>query len=497
MNRGTNCGVSRAGAVLFSGLAGVLLAVVPQTDAAYESAAHVINASGGHMENLLYQTTTAVGQGHGLGFNSSASISHYAGFIQRDSSGNDYAPVLAPIGQWVAWVSSEFEVTLCASDQDGIPPSVSAEWLPTGAVLQDHGNGCATLIWTPESVDHGVHGIRITASDGIREVTQVVRLYVGGAEEDADPQTGLPESLVTWSVPILSIEADPFATSSLVEWESKPDVVYDMYGSDDGENWSVISASVAADDDTVEQTDNTLADRSWRFYQVVFEGETPSSSAQSWSLARSEVQAGTYSMYGSPARSDRKFDGQMGTSLASVLTGHNSGIGTQTGDEVYVLESDGNWRMLYLDTTGVWRESDGSASYCELEPGQGFFVARFTPSSTQWSMAGEIDGNGTGTATIREGWNILNFAEGRPVNLNNVLGNKPSGGASEEQSDLIVVYQSDGSWRRYMYIQGWGAPYDGKWWDLDGNQIVQITNQPGRAFYYYRKPGAGQTTVDY
>lgn len=497
MNRSLKGYISRPGAVPVLVVAACLHAVASPSGAALESTAHLLNAAGGRMENLLYQTTTAVGQGHGVGFNSSVSVSHHAGFIQRDSSGNDYAPVLAPIGQLVAWVSGEFQITLCASDQDGIPPSVSAEWLPAEAVLQDHGNGCATLTWTPGNDDYGVHGIRITASDGLREVTEVVRLYVGGVGEEADSETGLPESLVTWSVPIVSIQADPFATSSLVEWESKPEVVYDMYGSDDGENWSVISASVVADDESVAQADNTLADRKWRFYQVVFEGETPSNSAQSWSLARSEVQAGTYSMYGPPARSDRKFDGQMGASLAGVLTGHNSGIGTQTGDEVYVLEASGNWRMLYLDGSGVWRESDGSASYCELEPGQGFFVARFTPSSTQWSMAGEIDGNGTGTAIIREGWNILNFAEGRPVNLNNILGNNPSGGASEEHADLIVVYQPDGSWRRYMYIQGWGASYDGKWWDLDGNQIVQITNQPGRAFYYYRKPGAGQTTVDY
>lgn len=67
----------------------------------------------------------------------------------------------------------------------------------------------------------------------------------------------------------------------------------------------------------------------------------------------------------------------------------------------------------------------------------------------------------------------------------------------EEAADLLVVQNPDGSWRRMMHIRGWGAPYDGKWFDLSTFSIVTNQLQPGQAYYYYRQPGGGASQLSF
>jgi hypothetical protein len=43
-----------------------------------------------------------------------------------------------------------------------------------------------------------------------------------------------------------------------------------------------------------------------------------------------------------------------------------------------------------------------------------------------------------------------------------------------------------------MYVQGWGAPYDGNWFDLGTYQVVPANEilPPGAAYYYLRRSAA-------
>ena len=40
-----------------------------------------------------------------------------------------------------------------------------------------------------------------------------------------------------------------------------------------------------------------------------------------------------------------------------------------------------------------------------------------------------------------------------------------------------------------MYVQGWGAPYDGNWFDFSTYQIIPADEvlPPGSAYYYLRR----------
>ncbi len=468
------------------------------TRASYAPRGQVIGAAGGNMQASSFKTSSAVGQGQGIGFNSSLSLTHRGGFIQLEISfGNMHAPVLVPIGWKSVLAGNQLVFDVEATDGDGYPPSIEAEWLPGTASFLDAGNGSASFTWSPVSQNYGVHAVRFTASDGQFETSEVIRIYVGLAAESINTPSGLPGSLEGWSIQITDIDATPYASVSEISWDADSSVPYDVFASDDGTNWSKIASAVESPGDTASHDDVSFGSRIYRSYQVLFHGEVPATNAPAYTFARSDIPSGKFSLHGSPVQSDRRFDGDMGGALAEVLDGDDGGLGDQAGDEVYIRESSGEWQMLYLDGSGVWRDDFGNPSSHELEPGHGFIIRRHGSSSTQWSMFTSSEDNSSGVAVIQEGWNILSFAEGHPVNISTLLGEIASGGVSEADADLVVMLQNDGSWRRYMYVNGWGAPYDGKWFDLTSFQIVQITNQPGRAFYYFRKPGAGVANVEY
>jgi hypothetical protein len=46
-----------------------------------------------------------------------------------------------------------------------------------------------------------------------------------------------------------------------------------------------------------------------------------------------------------------------------------------------------------------------------------------------------------------------------------------------------------------MYVEGWGAPYDGNWFDLSTLEISTNIVMPGDAFYYYRQSAGGDMDV--
>jgi len=242
--------------------------------------------------------------------------------------------------------------------------------------------------------------------------------------------------------------------------------------------------------------DQTLGvERSSRYYQVVLADEGPSTNNW-WAAMRCEADPG-YTLMAPPVRTDRRFDGEMGAALAEQLRGNDGGLG-RGGDEVYILQADESWRMLYLDTAGVWREANGTASTYELAAGQGFWVVRKAGTTARITFTGRVGNDGTQATTLQPGFNLIGLSEGKDLPLKATFAPaQPLGAAVEEGADQIVIQKPNGAWRRLMYIQGWGAPYDGNWFDLGTYQIVPTTEvlEPGAAYYYLRKGAA--TTVQF
>lgn len=408
------------------------------------------------------------------------------------------APVLQHIGRKVVRAGESLGFIVRATDPNETLPELSAQPMPTGATFTGVA-GDGTFLWTPTEVDYGVHLVRFAATDGAYTDWEIVKIYVGHAGEGLCE--GLPCSLKDWKVDIKDLAALTSSGNATVLWDTVNGVPYETFYSDQpfgaGMSWSKIGETRQGRGVEEAVADSSLGvNRDRRFYRVVVAGDAPDTNGV-WGVIRRSVGAG-YTMISPPLAMDRRLDGALGRNLAAVLTGHDGGVGDNVGDEVYVLEADGSWRALYLDQAGSWREADGTPSTYEVPAGAGFFVARQTPGSVKFTFAGPVGNRGDKSIALQPGWNLLGLSEGVELPLNHVLGDTVAlGGSSEEESDLLVIQNPDGSWRRLMRVEGWGEPYDGQWFDLSTFRIYTNALSPGAAYYYYRNPAAGPGSVNF
>jgi hypothetical protein len=307
---------------------------------------------------------------------------------------------------------------------------------------------------------------------------------------------------VLGDVIITNVAASTSSGNSTVEWTSVVGLSYSVHSFDgaytDEPSWAERGTLLASDEvRTFLDTDASAAQDNARFYQVSYTGQTPDTN-HIWGVIRVPVRASSYTMVSAPLTSDRRFDGKMGAALAEALSGHDGGVGDRIGDEIYIMEANGSWRILYLDSQNVWRESNGSVSTHQLAPGQGVYVARHTGSPSLITFTGEVGNSGTNRLTIVPGWNLVSLSEGKDLQMAIAFESaNPRGAASEEDADLVVIQNTNGTWRRLMRVQGWGAPYDGKWFDLSTFQITTLSLKPGQAYYYFRQSSGGATQISY
>lgn len=409
---------------------------------------------------------------------------------------DNQSPVLAYIGPKVVAAGAELGFLVEASDPDGTSPVLVAQPLPPGATFTDQGNGQGQFNWQPQEGNYGVHPVRFSASDGEYEDWEIVRIYVGHPGEALT--NGLPESLAGWEPEIEELWASSDDPEATVLWDSVDGLLYEVYAVADpfaaAPVWSRIGSRQEGSGEMQGLTDEG-ADAARRYYRLVLAGDEPDA-RNVWGMIRRDAVPG-YTMMSPPVRTDRRFDGGMGAALAEQLHGNDGGIGSGA-DEVYVLQSDGSWRTLYLDASGTWREANGSASAYELPAGQGFWVAHKVGTPARLTFTGPVGNDGTRKVAVQPGFNLIGLSEGKDIPLVETLASgSPMGGATEEMADQVVIQNPDGSWRRLMFVTNWGAPYDGNWFDLSTYQVVP-TNAvftPGDAFYYLRR--GGETEVGF
>ena len=399
-------------------------------------------------------------------------------------------PVLQYIGTKVISEGQALGFLVHATDLDGTTPSLLLYGKPTAAEFTDQANGWGQFYWQTQAGDHGVYPVRFVATDGQFADWEIVKIYVGYPGE---PLTnGLPVSLADWEPEIKDLWASSYTNLATVWWDSIQGMLYELHSADNPfaatSAWQQVGnrqmGSGTADDLSESLSTNALR----RYYRMVLAGETPDD-RRLWGVIRADIRPAGFTLISPPLRTDRRFDGQFGAMLAETLEGNNAGLGSGA-DEVYVLQTNGAWRLLYLDGAKTWREADGQVSALELLPGQGFWVAHRTSSSPRATFTGPVGNDGSQTLRLIPGWNLIGLSEGKDLPLVQTLARAyPVSGGAEANSDQLVIQNPNGTWRRLMYVQGWGAPYDGNWFDLNTFQIVS-TNEvllPGRAYYYLRK----------
>ncbi len=436
-----------------------------------------------------------------LNENVSAAGSAGQGGYESGSDGTIYRsersepPVLDPIGQKVAFEGNLIAFQITASDLNCTIPLLSVTGLPVAAVFEDQGNGTGSFSWQTQEGAYGVYLVRFVTSDGARSSEEIVKIYVGHIGEPLN-EAGIPESLASWGLQIKDLESSTSSGNATVAWDTAQGILYEVYYSDSpvgaGMSWQKAGATVEGDGGECQATDTGLGtDNARRYYQVVLPGETPRTN-NLWGVIRRDVPAAGYTLISPPLRMDRRFDGELGAALADSLQGNDGGLGSGA-DELHILQDNGSWRTLYLDASGIWREVNGAVSEYELPEGRGLWVARKVGAPARFTFTGPVGNDGTRTNRIVTGWNILGLSEGKELPLKATLaGANPVSDGAQEDSDQLVFCTANGAWRRLMYIQGWGAPYDGNWLDLSTFQLVTTNEmlEPGAAYYYLRQGSA-------
>jgi hypothetical protein len=403
---------------------------------------------------------------------------------------HNFPPVLQFIGRKVVFEGQQLGFQIKASDANKVFPAMSAGPLPSGSTFADYRDGTGFFHWRPQVGQYGVYPLRFNATDGEFNDWEIVKIYVGHPGEELCG--GIPCSLKDWSVEIANLESASSSTRSTVQWDSISGLYYDLYVSDspysDSMSWNISSGAQPGSGARESIQDAGLGtNRNYRFYKMVLAGDSPDTN-KVWGVIRKNLAPG-YTMISPPVRTDRRFDGEMGFDLAEELQGRDGGIGSGA-DEVYILQTNGTWRTLYLDAGGAWREADGTESTYELPAGLGLWVARKTATPARTTFTGPVGNDGTQVVTLQPGFNLIGLSEGKNLPLAQTLATaNPQGGAIEEIADQLVIQKPNGSWRRLMYVQGWGAPYDGNWFDLSTYQIVTTNEvlEPGAAYYYLRR----------
>ncbi|MBP7829590.1 MAG: fibronectin type III domain-containing protein [Kiritimatiellae bacterium] len=405
-----------------------------------------------------------------------------------------------PLGEWL-----RFDIHVL---NNGPNPAegVAVSGVLTGIVYQSNSVGAAynpaAGVWTVGEM--AVDEQRQLRVWGLAQregyVTNVVRVTASQAdpgEPGYDVATNVTRML--GEVSITNVAAASSSGNATVEWESVVGLGYNVYSCDGAYvqslTWTA-RATLVASEDIPHYMDPAAAPQSVsrRYYQVTFSGHTPTET-NAWALIRRDVRPASFTLLSPPVRTDRRFDGRMGAKLAEPLTGHDGGVGSGA-DEVYILQTNGQWRVLYLDGQKLWRESNGNASDCELAAGQGFWVCRRNGTAVRATFTGPVGNDGTQTGRLAVGWTILGLSEGKDLPPKETFAAaSPVGAPQEEDADLLVLQNPDGTWRRLMYVQGWGAPYDGNWFDLSTFRIYTNRLEPGAAYYYFRQAAGGNAEL--
>ena len=428
--------------------------------------------------------------------------------VVDDQAVGNRAPVLLPIGDRVTRIGDSLAFTVQASDPDGTIPSLGVSTLPSGASVAKSTNGLVAVgqfDWTPAAGQYGIYPLIFSAGDGELTAQERIRIFVGNIGEPADTN-GIPRSLSGRSVLIEEVAAETGDATARIVWPTLPGIAYDIYYTDDplngAETWTLLVSNQVASGASEFFDDDTLGvDGMRRFYQVVLSGETPMLRGI-WGVLRQDLHPGGLFFLAPPFRGTADLSAGFGERLSRELSGDDAGPGDHVGADVWVPDATGAWRILYLDAAGAWREVDGTLSDFVLQTGQGVILQPNQAGGARLTFTGEVGNDASQALTIVPGWNLITLSEGRAIPLaaafaSPVIG-LPMGGTSVTNADRVVIWdQAAGVEHDLIYAQGLGPAFNGKWVDPVTMTVPPAVLQPGRAFYYYRRPSAGILVVTF
>jgi autotransporter-associated beta strand protein len=272
------------------------------------------------------------------------------------------------------------------------------------------------------------------------------------------------------TVAIVDIPASGASTN--MNWTATVGANYDVYYSDSDPSgsmtWQAVALGVNANANPMTYP---VAEDDKRYYRVVIAGAAPGTALSPiWGVIKPTLPVG-FSMQSVPLDiADRSMGGELGNALKAVLS---------NGDRVYAMEANGSFTTITL-AGGAW---DTAYTFAE---GQGFFVQSASGATPRF--AGPVGNDGSASRTINGAangrWNILGLSQGKTLSFSSAFATgsftgTPTGDWDETVSDLVVIDQGNGNWKRIMRTGS------STWLDLDTFSTPSVSLTPGSAVYYF------------
>lgn len=289
---------------------------------------------------------------------------------------------------------------------------------------------------------------------------------------------------VTLPTPVATIADAPVGQ---IEFVAAPNLTYEIKYSDNDPGAAMSWSTAATVTPGTTAGSGAITETSRRYFQVVVQGETPSTQESAiWGIIKPSVPAG-YSLFSPPlAISDLSFTGQLGQVLGDALVGNS----LKSGADFISVRENGGWTKYYLDDQGVWHNfsTDNPLTSEALLPGQGVYI--YSAEGATPRFTGPVGNTGSKTVSLASGdWNIIGVSEGKNRTLSNLVfeGGTPTSGTriSQENYDMIVIDTGGGAWRTF-------ARLNNAWVDISGSTAPAVI-EPGDGVYYFRYGAAGMS----
>ncbi len=143
---------------------------------------------------------------------------------------------------------------------------------------------------------------------------------------------------------------------------------------------------------------------------------------------------------------------------------------------------DGKW----------WDDASGDYSLILFEAGDACWIQRRDTGDPVETITflGWVPMEGTTTVTFVQGLSMFNWPYPTTLKLNDsTIGTVGTGGSGGGTADVVWQWNAPAqTYTTAFLIAGWGAPYDGKWWDDATADYSLMSFEPGRGFWYMRRP---------
>ncbi len=208
------------------------------------------------------------------------------------------------------------------------------------------------------------------------------------------------------------------------------------------------------------------------------------------------LKAGDDKLYGAA--------GCVGDMLAENLAG---GVGAGAADMIFKWDPGSQeYKKAFLIAgwgagyDGKWYdETAGAFTDMALDPGDGFWVLRRNTGAALATVTflGWVPVEPTKSVPLVKGLNMFGWPYPTTLDINaSTLGTVGTGGVGSGAADMVFVWDpATQEYKKAFLIAGWGAGYDGKWYDETAGDFSTIQFGPGIGAWYLRRPDLPITWV--